>query len=270
MAGPTAALTGSTSVRSGTAGVAGGRRFTWTPSYTPAARGGARRRAGTGLNWTVAADTARGLAYLHARRIVHLDVKSANVLLDATWTAKLGDVGLSRSLRPESARVGTLNAALGTLAWAAPEVLLGGKEVGTAADIYSLGAVLWELSTGEVPPDNRRLRPVVVPDEAPAAVAAVMDRCLASDPAARPTAVELVDFFEDGLADLDTAAGVKGAGRAATTALASVVGRGPSSGGGGGGGGGGEDGGGGGGEEAMSAALAVARAARLARESAGM
>jgi serine/threonine protein kinase len=259
-----ATLTGSISVRSGGAASGSGRRFTWVPGYTAAARGGVRRRAGTGLNWAIAADIARGLAYLHDRRIVHLDVKSANVLLDATWTAKLGDVGLSRSLRPESSRVGTLNAALGTLAWAAPEVLMGGKAVGVAADIYSLGAVLWELSTAETPPDNRCLRAVVVPDDAPAGVAGVIDRCLDADPAARPTAPELVEFFEAGLAALDTAAGVKGAGRAATTALSSVVGRGAS-----GGGGGSRSASGGGGDDAMSAALAEGRAARLARGSEG-
>ena len=277
---PTAALAGSTSVRSGAAATAaaavpGGRRFTWTPSYTAAARGGARRRAGTGLNWSVAADVSRGLAYLHDRRIVHLDVKSANVLLDATWTAKLGDVGLSRALRPESTRVRTLEGALGTLAWAAPEVLLGGKAVGVPADIWSLGAVLWEVSTGETPPDNRCLRPVAVPGEAPAGVAAIIDACLAPDPAARPTAAALVDFFELGLASLDAAAGVKGAGREgrpATTALATVVGRRAGSGEGSAvagrraGSGEGSAVAGGGGDDG-AAGLAAARAARLARES---
>jgi hypothetical protein len=89
-----------------------------------------------------------------------------------------------------------------------------------------------------------------------------MDRCLATDPGARPSAAELVRFFEAGLADLDAAAGVKGAGArggvggvgALTTSLAALVGRRASS--SSGVPAAGEDDGG-------SAALAEARAARL-------
>ena len=209
--------------------VAGRRRFTWTPSYVRA-RGAegreeeARRRPGTGLNWSVAADVCRGLAYLHGRGLVHLDVKSPNVLLGEGFRALVADVGLARVLRDddEGDRVGggeigagsgtsvTATAATssaGTFAWAAPELLLG-RRVSEAADIYSLGVVLWELSTGEPPPPNRRLRALEVPEEAPAEVRDCIDRCLEEEPQKRPSAREMLEFFAAGLARLDAEAGV--------------------------------------------------------------
>ena len=71
-----------------------------------------------------------------------------------------------------------------------------GQPTSEAADIYSFGVLLWELSVREAPA-GRHLRRVEVPEEAPAAVVELMDRCLAADPAARPTALELVHFFVD-------------------------------------------------------------------------
>jgi hypothetical protein len=138
----------------------------------------------------------------------------SDVLLARDWTAKIADVGLSKVLRDRY--VSTMHA-VGTYAWAAPEVLLG-QPTSEAADIYSFGVILHELcvaGTGEGPPTGRHLRPVAVPDEAPAAVVEVMGRCLSSDPAARPTALELVHFFVD--------LGRAGSGSGATAAEVVVV-----------------------------------------------
>ena len=57
-------------------------------------------------------DVARALAYLHSKRIVHLDVKSANVLLSRDGTAKLGDVGMARIMANDY-----VTGVVGTLAW---------------------------------------------------------------------------------------------------------------------------------------------------------
>ena len=88
----------------------------------------------------------------------------------------------------------TLRAAAGTLCWAAPEVLLG-RRVDAKADVYSFGVLLWELSAREAP-QSRYLRPLSVPDEAPPAVAALVDACLDEDPFARPSAAEIAAFFK--------------------------------------------------------------------------
>ena len=70
----------------------------------------------------MALDVAAGLAWLHAHRIVHFDVKSQNILLARDGGAKISDVGLARILHRDY--VTTLDST-GTFAWAAPELLLG-------------------------------------------------------------------------------------------------------------------------------------------------
>lgn len=105
--------------------------------------------------------------------------------------------GVSKVIRDKY--VSTLRAAAGTLCWAAPEVLLG-RRVDAKADVYSFGVLLWELSAREAP-QSRCLRPLSVPDEAPPAVAALIEACLDEDPAARPSAAELAAFFKGWKAD---------------------------------------------------------------------
>ena len=137
----------------------------------------------------VALDVARAIVYMHSRTppVVHLDLKPANVLLDRAHSAKVSDVGLSKVL----SRADTQVSMEGTFDWAAPE-LLAGERVSEKADIYSYGVILWELCAGE-PPRNRQMRPVRVPDECPADVAALIDACRARDPAQRPSAKDVYE-----------------------------------------------------------------------------
>ena len=75
--------------------------------------------------------------------------------------------------------------------WAAPEQLMG-TSCSTKSDIYALGTVLWELSTGERP-TNRFMRAIKVPSEAPAQVVQVIGDCHCLEPEGRPTAMEVHD-----------------------------------------------------------------------------
>ncbi|KAL4428402.1 hypothetical protein ABPG75_002491 [Micractinium tetrahymenae] len=161
----------------------------------------------------VALHLARALAYLHSLGIVHMDVKSSNELLTGRGGAKLGDVGLSRSL--EGTHLSAVTC-VGTFAWAAPEVLLGGHDCGRPADIYSFGVVLWELVTGERPVRGQ-LRLPRAPEECPQEVHDLMLRCLGTDPQARPTASQLVLHLE-AMAHLEQAASPAAASTAATPA----------------------------------------------------
>ena len=133
----------------------------------------------------VALDVVRGLAFMHSKKVMHLDLKSANILLGRDGTAKVADVGLAKILTRDATHVSME----GTFDWAAPEVL-SGQGVSEKADIYSLGVVLWEIVSGERP-HMRQMRPLRVSDECPAEVAAVVSACRAVDPSARPTAREV-------------------------------------------------------------------------------
>jgi hypothetical protein len=109
------------------------------------------------LRW--ARDIAKGMTYLHARTppVVHRDLKSLNVLLDASGTIKLCDFGIAR-LR-EHTFVNTQHIA-GSPSWMAPEVLRG-DDFGPASDVYSFGVLLWELLTRQVPWPNKNMPQLV-------------------------------------------------------------------------------------------------------------
>ena len=90
----------------------------------------------------------RGLAHAHSVGLVHRDVKPQNLLLREDGTVKVADFGIARAAETTAlTQVGTV---LGTAAYLSPEQALG-EEVTAAADVYSLGAVLYELLTGRPP-----------------------------------------------------------------------------------------------------------------------
>ena len=96
----------------------------------------------------LALQVARPLAFAHARGLVHRDVKPQNVLLNEDGVAKVTDFGIARSLDVHGVtQTGTV---LGTSDYIAPEQARGSK-VDPKTDVYSLGAVLYELLSGEVP-----------------------------------------------------------------------------------------------------------------------
>jgi serine/threonine protein kinase len=101
---------------------------------------------------SIARDITDGLQYLHSTGILHRDIKSLNVLLSADGRAKLCDFGLA-TLRTLTTTTATTSGrqALGTFAWSAPEIIISGAKHNEKCDVYSLGIIMWELLTCDVP-----------------------------------------------------------------------------------------------------------------------
>ncbi|CAL4947127.1 unnamed protein product [Urochloa decumbens] len=128
-------------------------------------------KAGAPLAWPTRYDAALGLAsavlYLHeecAQCIVHRDIKPSNVMLDAAFSAKLGDFGLAKLVEHGSQPYTT--ALAGTLGYLAPECVMTGK-ASRESDVYSFGVVALEIACGrrpaelDVEPSKARLVPWV-------------------------------------------------------------------------------------------------------------
>ncbi|HTZ87665.1 MAG TPA: protein kinase [Solirubrobacteraceae bacterium] len=138
-----------------------------------------------------AIEIARALGAAHEQLIVHRDVKPQNVLISDEGSAKITDFGIARTLTEEGLTVA--GRVLGTTDYVSPEQALGQAVTGQS-DLYSLGVVLYEMLTGQVPftgespvavamrhvreqvPDVQQLRP-----EVSAATASVVDRAVAKD-----------------------------------------------------------------------------------------
>jgi eukaryotic-like serine/threonine-protein kinase len=158
-----------------------------------------------------AIEIARALGAAHARHIVHRDVKPQNVLIDEEGSAKVTDFGIARTLEEEGLTAD--GRVIGTTDYVSPEQALGHPVTGQS-DLYSLGIVLYEMLTGQVPfkgdsqvavamkhvreplPDIQRARP-----EISAALAAVVDRATAKQASERyRDDAELIADLEDALA----------------------------------------------------------------------
>src|SRR4051812_36352157 len=157
-----------------------------------------------------AIEIGRGLTAAHARKLVHRDVKPQNVLIDPDGRAKVTDFGIARSL--EQKGMTATGRVLGTTDYVSPEQAMG-EDVDERSDVYSLGVVLYEMLTGDVPfsaetqvgvamkhvnepmPDVQAKR-----SEVSAAVASVVDRATTKDPRDRyNTVAEMVRDLEQTL-----------------------------------------------------------------------
>jgi serine/threonine protein kinase len=143
----------------------------------------------------VGAAVAEGLAHVHARGLLHRDVKPANVLLGRDGTVKLTDFGIARLV--DAAKVTSTGLMVGTASYLAPEQV-SGEPVGPAVDVYALGLVLLEALTGIREYDGpaveaamaRLHRDPTLPASLPPGFAPVIAALTAREPADRPTAAE--------------------------------------------------------------------------------
>jgi serine/threonine protein kinase len=174
-----------------------------------------------------AIEIGRGLTAAHARKLVHRDVKPQNVLIDPAGRAKVTDFGIARSL--EQKGMTATGRVLGTTDYVSPEQAMG-EDVDERSDVYSLGVVLYEMLTGDVPfqaetqvgvamkhvnepmPDVQAKRP-----EVSAAVASVVDRATTKDQRDRYSSVAQM------VRDLEQTLEVEAARRGGTSGEATSV-----------------------------------------------
>ncbi|KAK4260001.1 hypothetical protein QN277_003177 [Acacia crassicarpa] len=105
----------------------------------------------------IAVGSAKGLAYLHEDchpRIIHRDIKSANVLLDDSFEAKVADFGLAKLTTENNTHVSTR--VMGTFGYLAPEYASSGK-LTEKSDVFSFGVMLLEIITGKRPVDIQNI-----------------------------------------------------------------------------------------------------------------
>ena len=154
-------------------------------------------------------EVASALGYAHGRGVVHRDIKPENVLLSGSH-AVVADFGIARALgRAAQADEGEPALTLpggfvGTVAYMSPEQMLAGREVDGRSDIYSLGCMLFEVLSGQLPFEaagpvglrlgNARLRLTRLRPEVPPYVELAVDRALAAEPDERwSSAAEFID-----------------------------------------------------------------------------
>lgn len=160
-------------------------------------------------------DVAEALAYAHHNGVIHRDVKAENILVDrATGRALVTDFGIARLA--EAAPLTVTGQVLGTVYYLSPEQV-SGDPIDGRSDIYSLGVAGFYALSGRFPFDGELASAVLIAHvnksppplhtmapHTPRALADVIDRCLAKQPAARfPTAAELASHLAGLVAEVD-------------------------------------------------------------------
>merc|ERR1711916_2754 len=157
------------------------------------------------LRMNFASDAANGMRYLHESDVLHLDLKSPNLLIDDRMRLKISDFGLSQALKKRGQ--GKQEFSAGSMLWLDP-VAQEAQLVGSFSDVYSFGICMWELAAWALPYMNllkegvqgvgiaqralRGERPIAI-EGIPKEYEDLMIACWAQDHLTRPDFVEIAD-----------------------------------------------------------------------------
>ncbi len=155
---------------------------------------------------------ARAIDYAHEQKVVHRDLKPENVLVDARGHVKIADFGLAGMKDSERNIALTATAvAMGTLNYMAPEQRRDAKHVDHRADLYSLGVLLYEVLTGELPLGRFKL-PSQKVEGLPVAIDELVSKLLETEPADRPSRAQVIVDALEPLIETAGASAPRGAG----------------------------------------------------------
>eukprot|EP01102_Stenamoeba_stenopodia_P014021 TRINITY_DN4619_c0_g1_i1.p1 TRINITY_DN4619_c0_g1~~TRINITY_DN4619_c0_g1_i1.p1 ORF type:complete len:594 (+),score=133.04 TRINITY_DN4619_c0_g1_i1:40-1782(+) len=151
--------------------------------------------------WSIMEGIAAGLAYLHSKNIMHLDLKSQNVLLHDQFVPKISDFGLSKKVLSKTPHLSTVNGKF-SLSWAPPENFEVGKKRFTfKSDVYSLAIIFNEILTGlepwgcggswEIPKKVLNKERPEIPASCPPALRELIVQCWQHDPTKRLASAEV-------------------------------------------------------------------------------
>ncbi|MFA6046065.1 MAG: serine/threonine-protein kinase [Phycisphaerales bacterium] len=157
-----------------------------------------QRRFGETDALDIIIQVTEALQHAHGKGLIHRDVKPKNIMLTKSGVAKLADMGLARAISDKEAAEAEQGKAFGTPYYISPEQIRGELNIGPQADIYSLGATLYHMLTGNVPYDaknpsavmHKHLKADLVPPDhvnpkLSAGVSEVVEMMMAKDQRAR-------------------------------------------------------------------------------------
>ncbi|ESN95564.1 hypothetical protein HELRODRAFT_86641, partial [Helobdella robusta] len=161
----------------------------------------------------IARQTAQGMDYLHAKNIIHRDLKSNNIFLDDNYCVKIGDFGLA-TVKQRWSGTGSYQCQQpsGSVMWMSPEIIrMKNSDPYTfKSDVYAYGIVLYELVSGQLPYKirerdqimylvaTRRLKPDLtqVRSDIPKSLVNLLERCIQFDPEERPLFHDILRSLE--------------------------------------------------------------------------
>jgi len=156
------------------------------------------KRYGEGEAIDILMQIAEALLHAHERGLIHRDVKPKNIMINREGVAKLADMGLARAISDKEMAEAEQGKAFGTPYYISPEQIRGELKIGPQADIYSLGATLYHMVTGNVPFDgknpsavmHKHLKADLVPPDhvnpkLSAGISEVIEMMMAKDPRQR-------------------------------------------------------------------------------------
>jgi serine/threonine protein kinase len=172
----------------------------------------------------IVSQVCEALQYAHDEGVIHRDIKPENILLDQRGRVRIADFGLAKLASPSELDF-TLTAThqvMGTPRYMAPEQMAGSHAVDQRADLYSLGAVLYEMLTGRAPVGH--LEPPSQAAEVDARLDEIVFRALASDPDCRYQQASDLKRSVESLADATAAARFDSATAPSSTRLSRLTG----------------------------------------------